>query len=219
MGIVSFELLGNVDIKHDGQEDAVRTIESNISSMLFRSSGMFDKSHVVSNKNNFECKRFCGDMNFTVVEGTIFYVNVESDFISEPRFYIHVTIWETYTLAIYFKDGQVKTDVSYGRGSATDVENIIALGDKLLDIENSFNEFINDYNNAVKREIASFADTGSSVDGIDLSVPTEVVFEELFHNTGKSLKTVINEMIGRGYKKSEIIKSVVGVLGDLCWED
>lgn len=218
MSIVNFELLGNVDIKYDGQENVVRTIESNISSMLFRSSGMFDKSYLIKNKNNFECRRFCGDSG-TAVDGTIFFVNVESDFISEPRFYIHVTVRETYTFAIYFKDGQVKTDVTYGRGSAIDVENIIILGNKLLDIENYFNEFINDYNNAVKRERASFSNSGNSSDNINLSVSTEVIFEELFHNTGKSLKAVINEMVGRGYKKSEIIKAVVGVLGDLCWED
>lgn len=44
-------------------------------------------------------------------------------------------------------------------------------------------------------------------------------FEKEFHNTGKTLNFVINDMQKVGYSKSDIVSAVLNVLGNVNWND
>lgn len=49
--------------------------------------------------------------------------------------------------------------------------------------------------------------------------PANSYFEKVFHNTGKTLKSVVKDMQGKGYSKSDIVSAILNVLGDVNWED
>lgn len=42
-------------------------------------------------------------------------------------------------------------------------------------------------------------------------------FEKAFHNTGKTLKSVVKIMQKAGYSKSDIVSAILSVLGDVTW--
>jgi hypothetical protein len=44
-------------------------------------------------------------------------------------------------------------------------------------------------------------------------------FENVFHNTGKTLNFAINSMQKAGYSKSDIVSAILSVLGDVNWKD
>lgn len=44
-------------------------------------------------------------------------------------------------------------------------------------------------------------------------------FEKVFHNTGKTLKSVVKDMQNKGYSKSDIVSAILNVLGDVNWND
>lgn len=52
-----------------------------------------------------------------------------------------------------------------------------------------------------------------------LPLPCKVVFEKKFHNTGKPLKVVVEEMTREGYATNDIVKAMMDVLAGVTWDD
>lgn len=106
-----------------------------------------------------------------------------------------------------YKEGNYSSNISVG-----------ALFE-LLKVKDSILTFVRNYvnmcNNVVDDEKSSSPATSVSPK-LDSAYS---YFERAFHNTGKTLKSVVKDMQGKGYSKSDIVSAILNVLGDVNWTD
>lgn len=106
-----------------------------------------------------------------------------------------------------YKEGNYSSNISVG-----------ALFE-LLKIKDSILTFVRNYVNMCNKVVD---DEKSSPPATSVSPKLNSAnsyFERVYHNTGKTLKSVVKDMQNKGYSKSDIVSAILNVLGDVNWTD
>ena len=106
-----------------------------------------------------------------------------------------------------YKEGNYSSNISVGA-----LFELLKVKDNILTFVRNY---VNMCNNVVDDEKSSSPATSVSPK-LDSAYS---YFERAFHNTGKTLKSVVKDMQGKGYSKSDIVSAILNVLGDVNWND
>lgn len=106
-----------------------------------------------------------------------------------------------------YKEGNYSSNISVG-----------ALFE-LLKVKDSILTFVRNYVNMRNKAVDNEKGSSSATSVSPKLDSAYSYFERAFHNTGKTLKSVVKDMQGKGYSKSDIVSAILNVLGDVNWND